>query len=121
MNKKKGKQKVPPISEDCEQPGIEYVIPATKKVFSLGLSMLIIVLAPFCNIYSQLTAGLPFGPQRKQLEELLVALSADKQSIRLTIQQNKNFYAVAKSGEVDKVLSILGIPLYSCSSLNPFH
>ncbi len=56
------------------------------------------------------TAGLPLGPQRKQLEDLLTTISADKQSnIKLTIQHNKNFYAVAKSGEIDKVLSILGI------------
>jgi hypothetical protein len=40
----------------------------------------------------------------------LTTISADKQSnIKLTIQHNKNFYAVAKSGEIDKVLSILGI------------
>ncbi|CAG2171243.1 unnamed protein product, partial [Oppiella nova] len=87
MTKRKGRQKTPTISEEYEEPGIEYTIPATQKILSL--------------------AGLPFGPQRKQLEELLVNLSADKQSIRLTIQHNKNFYAVAKSGEVDKVLSIL--------------
>jgi hypothetical protein len=52
-------------------------------------------------------AGLPLGPQRRQLEELLTALTGDKQSptIRFT---NKNFYAVAKSGDIEKVLSLLG-------------
>lgn len=37
MTKKKGKQKMPPIEEDCEEPGIQYTIPATKKILSLGL------------------------------------------------------------------------------------
>jgi hypothetical protein len=36
MFKKKGKQ-IDRVLEDFEEPGIEYVIPATKKILSLGL------------------------------------------------------------------------------------
>lgn len=67
--------------------GIEICLPQTKKAISLS--------------------GLPYGPDRKQLEGLLASLSTDKPALGIRFL-NKNFYGVAKSGEVDKVLSLLG-------------
>lgn len=66
---------------------LEFSLPQTKKVLSLS--------------------GLPYGPDRKQLENLLTSLSLSK-SLPCVRFSNKNFYAVAKSGEVDKVLNLLG-------------
>ena len=67
-------------------PGIEVTIPDTQKVLSLS--------------------GVPIGPDRKQLEELLSKLAED--SIAQTIRfSNKNFYNTVKSGDVDKALSLL--------------
>ncbi|RWS16657.1 histone-lysine N-methyltransferase EHMT2-like protein [Dinothrombium tinctorium] len=79
-------KELPALTGPMDDPGVEYIIPETKKILSL--------------------AGLPLGPSRKQLENLLTALSVEKQSpsIRFT---NKNFYAVSKTGEVDKVLGLL--------------
>ncbi|RWS26315.1 histone-lysine N-methyltransferase EHMT2-like protein [Leptotrombidium deliense] len=78
-------KQLPALRDPCDDPVVEYVIQDTKKTLSL--------------------ARLPMGPARKQLELLLTQLSAEKQStIRFT---NKNFYDVAKSGEADKVLSLL--------------
>ncbi|XP_022258580.1 uncharacterized protein LOC106474548, partial [Limulus polyphemus] len=53
------------------------------------------------------SAGLPLGPDRTQLEALLVALASDKlQNVRYTV---KSFYAPAKSGNVEKILQLIAL------------
>ncbi|XP_076311848.1 LOW QUALITY PROTEIN: histone-lysine N-methyltransferase EHMT2-like [Tachypleus tridentatus] len=53
------------------------------------------------------SAGLPLGPDRTQLEALLVALANDKlQNVRYTV---KSFYASAKAGNVEKILQLIAL------------
>ncbi|XP_022237150.1 histone-lysine N-methyltransferase EHMT2-like [Limulus polyphemus] len=53
------------------------------------------------------SAGLPLGPDRAQLEALLIALASDKlQNVRYTI---KSFYAPAKTGNIDKILQLIAL------------
>lgn len=79
-------KELPPLLPFSDS-SVEYCLPESKRVISL--------------------AGLPYGPSRKQLETLINTLNVEKQSqsFRFT---NKNFYAVAQAGEVDKVLGLLG-------------
>lgn len=70
---------------EYREPGVQFYIPERKKTLSL--------------------AGLPFGPDRATLEHMLMAIKAEKESpIRF---QNKNFYAVSRTGDVEKVLGLL--------------
>ncbi|XP_076347542.1 histone-lysine N-methyltransferase EHMT1-like isoform X2 [Tachypleus tridentatus] len=53
------------------------------------------------------SAGLPLGPDRDQLEALLIALASDKlQNVRYTI---KSFYAPAKTGNIEKILQLIAL------------
>ncbi|KAI1305369.1 Histone-lysine N-methyltransferase EHMT2 [Halotydeus destructor] len=79
-------RELPALADETNEPGVDHVINDSRKVLSLR--------------------GLPLGPSRRQLEQMLTHLNSDKasQTIKLT---NKNFYTVAKNDETDKVLSLL--------------